>query len=78
MCFIYEALLKMYFCFLANSFMHPEQLRYNINTGDEEKKRWEVKSVDFSNILDGYKCESGDASWMKIWRKGKQWRLFIC
>lgn len=42
--------------------MHPEQLRYNINTGGEEKKRWEVKSVDISNIFDGYKCESGNAS----------------
>ena len=51
--------------------MPSEQLRYNINTGNEEKKRWDVKSVDLSNILDGYKCESGDASWMKIWRRGK-------
>ena len=51
--------------------MPSEQLRYNINTENEEKKRWDVKSVDLSNILDGYKCESGDASWMKIWRRGK-------
>ena len=51
--------------------MHPEQLRYNINTGDEEKKRWDVKSVDLSNILDDYNCEAGDASRMKIWRRGK-------